>query len=623
VGTNGVSYIAAPGNSAYSEILVYVDEPSPADIRAELAHVLAGAGFARNARMSRFLSFLIDRHLEGRDEELKESLIAHEVFGRRPDYDPKQDSIVRTEAARLRGRLAEHYAGPGRHSSVIVDIPKGGYVPAFRYREVPTDDAALPTGARPAQSHSLLAAALCTAIVLGGAAWWSLHGRNTPIPIAVLPLTNLGHDPSGDPFADGLTGELVRNLSIIDGLAVRARASSLLFTERTRDARDIGPRLGVDYLIDGSVLRAGNALRIDVQLVRARDGAPVWSGHFDRPIGDIFDVEDEIALAIVNELRLHLGRGQRRYDTSVAAYDDYLSARAIRFGADPSRYAERISNFERALGKDPAFAPAYAGLASTYAIRSVQFPLDHPPDELTKLRAAADKAIEIDPLLTEAYEALAMADARDAHWRAAEQEFRHAIDMDPHDSRTRAEFAMWFLEVLGRSGEAIEQARRAEIDDPLASDVQIASAWSLMEAARYEEAETHCAKLPPEVSLRAQCLGRAQLGQGRIADGIATLRAAAEEHFNPQTLGLLGYALARAGQREEARRMVADPKGPNEEALIYAGLGDKDRTIDALERMAARGAQRAGQYLYSPELASLVAGDPRLPALRKKIGLPE
>jgi serine/threonine-protein kinase len=439
----------------------------------------------------------------------------------------------------------------------------------------------------------------------------------------VLPLTNLGHDPSGDPFADGLTGELARNLSVIDGLAVRSRSSALLFTDRARDARDIGPRLGVDYLVDGSVLRAGDALRADVQLVRARDGVPLWSGHFDRRIGDIFEVEDEIALAIVNTLRLHLGRGRRRYETSVAAYDDYLGARAIRFGADPSRFVERISGFERALGRDPTFAPAYAGLASTYAIESVQFPPDHPSDELTKLRAAADKALEIDPLLPEAYEALAMADARDARWRAAEQEFRHAIETDPHDSRTRAEFAMWFLAVLGRTGEAIEEARRAEIDDPLASDVQVASALSLMEAGRYEEAEAHCARMPSDVSLRAQCLGRARLGQGRIADGIATLRAAAEAHFNPQTLGFLGYALARAGERDEAQRMVADPKGPNEEALIYAGLGDKDRTIDALERMAARGAQRAGQYLYSPELSSLLAGDPRLPALRKKIGLPE
>jgi TolB-like protein/Flp pilus assembly protein TadD len=598
-------------------------EPSAAEIRAELAHVLAGAGFARNVRMSRFLAFLVDRHLEGRDEELKESLIAHEVFGRRPDYDPKRDSIVRTEAARLRGRLAEHYAGAGRHSSVILDIPKGSYVPVFRYREVPIVEAA-PPATRRLQLRGLLAGVLCGAVLLGGAAWWSLHGQHAPIPIAVLPLVNLGHDSSGDPFADGLTGELVTQLSVIEGLAVRSRASSLIFTDRARDTRDIGPKLGVDYLIDGSVMRAGSEFQIDVRLVSAGDGAPVWSGHFDRPIGDIFEVEDEIALAIVNNLRLRLGRGRRRYETSVAAYDDYLGARAIRFGAGgPESYADRISRFERALGKDPAFAPAYAGLALAYANRSVQFPLDHPPDELTKLRAAANKAVQIDPLLTEAYEALAMADARDAHWRTAEQEFRHAIETDPHNSRTRAEFAFWLLAVLGRSGEAIEQARLAEIDDPLATDVQIASAFSLMEAGRYQEAETHCAKLPADNFLRPQCLGRARLGEGRISDAIATLRAAAEAHFNPQTLGFLGYALARTGQREEAQQMVADPKGTNEEALIYAGLGDKGRTIDAIERMAARGAQRAGQYLYSPELSSLLAGDPRLPALRKKIGLPE
>src|SRR5262245_50286190 len=184
--------------------------------------------------MSRFLTFLVDRHLEGRDEELKESLIAYEVFGRRPDYDPKQDSIVRTEAARLRGRLAEHYAGAGRQSSVIVDIPKGGYVPIFRYRETPPAVSSSPVVSARTGWRLPLVAALIVALAAGGVAWWFHRAGNGPIQIAVLPLTDLGHGSSADPFADGLTAELVRNLSVIEGLAVRARASSLLFTARPR-----------------------------------------------------------------------------------------------------------------------------------------------------------------------------------------------------------------------------------------------------------------------------------------------------------------------------------------------------------------------------------------------------
>jgi TolB-like protein/Flp pilus assembly protein TadD len=601
---------------------VEADTPAAADVRVELGRILAGAGFVRNARMSRFLTFLVERHLEGRDAEVKETLIAYEVFGRRPDYDPKQDSIVRTEAARLRARLAEHYGGPGRAATVIIDIPRGGYVPVFRYRETVHEVRVAPAAAFPGGRRFVLAG-FCVAMMLGGAAWWSVEGERTPVAVAILPLSNLDHDASGDAFADGLTSELGRELARIDGLALRSRDSSFLFRGRARDARMIGPQLGADYLIDGSVLRTREALRIDVQLIRVRDGAPVWSGQFhDRPLSAIFDIEDEISLAVVNTLRLHLGRGRRHYEKSVAAYEEYLAARAVRFGADPTRYDARVSGFQRAIASDPGFAPAYAGLASTYAIRSVQFPGGHPPDELAKLRAAADRAIEIDPILPEAYEALAMADARDGHWSAAEEEFREAIKTDPHEARTRAEFAMWFLSVLGRSDEAIEQAQRAEIDDPLASDVQLALAWCLMQAGRFREAERHCEKLGADVHLRGQCLGRARFGQGRTTDGITALRASAGEMFNPQTLGFLGYALARSGQRDEARRMAAAPAAPNEEALIHAGLGDKDRAIEALERMAARGPQRVGQYLNSPEL-SLLAGDPRVAALRRKIGLPQ
>src|SRR6516164_3302157 len=157
---------------------------------------------------------------------------------------------------------------------------------------------------------------------------WRFAHQSAPIPIAVLPLEDTSHEPGNSYFADGLTDELIRNLSIIDGLAVRSRTSSFGIG-RPRNIRDAGKQLQADYILEGSVLRAGQQLRIDVQLVRVRDDFPIWSGRFDRELTDVFAIQDEISLGIVNKLRLRLGRGRRRYETSAEAYDLYLRARAL------------------------------------------------------------------------------------------------------------------------------------------------------------------------------------------------------------------------------------------------------------------------------------------------------
>ena len=166
------------------------------------------------------------------------------------------------------------------------------------------------------------------AIALAAAGWWGIQHRSAPIAIAVLPLENTSRDPANDYFAVGLTDELIRNLSIIDGLSVRSRTSSFGIKGRPRNIRDAGQQLHADYILEGSVLRAGQRLRIDVQLVRVHDDFSVWSGRFDRELTDVFAIQDEISLGIVNNLRLKLGRGRRRYETSVEAYDLYLHARA-------------------------------------------------------------------------------------------------------------------------------------------------------------------------------------------------------------------------------------------------------------------------------------------------------
>src|SRR5262245_7156084 len=178
--------------------------------------------------MSRFLRFVVERHLEGRDQELKESLIAIEVFGRLPGYDSKQDPIVRTEASRLRARLNEYYLVQGKDDPVVIELPKGGYVPVVRSTER-RDKPADPEGSKRSTWWVSVGAALALLVVAVAAiGWWRFRPQNAPISIAVLPLLNLNQDPAYDYFADGLTGELIRNLSIIDGLTVRSETSPLL-----------------------------------------------------------------------------------------------------------------------------------------------------------------------------------------------------------------------------------------------------------------------------------------------------------------------------------------------------------------------------------------------------------
>jgi TolB-like protein/Tfp pilus assembly protein PilF len=595
------------------------------DTARQLDRVLSSAGFARNERMSRFLRLLVERHLAGRDDELKESLIGVEVFGRRPDFDPKQDSIVRTEAGRLRARLTEYYAGDGRDDAIVIELPKGGYVPTVR--RVTADPPAVVVPARRGPRRAGWAAASLAVLVLaGGSAFWWLRasenpGETPPIPIAVLPLESLSGDQADTYFADGLTDEIIRNLSGVDGLAVRSRTSSFVFKSTPRNVRDVGRQLRADYLVEGSILRDGDRLRVNARLIRVSDDLPVWSDRFDRELTDVFAIQNEIARGIVNQLRLNLGRGGR-HETSVEAYDLYLRARTEVAARGILGAIESIPAFERVVVLDPAFAPAYAELGSAYALRSVQFPVDHPADELDRMRTMADTAVKLDPLLADAHAALGLAHARGAAWERAAERFRRAIELDPNSSRVRGDFAMWVLHVTGRNDEALEQLRAAEASDPLSPDVHLATAWVLMASGRFDEAAAHCDAIREGHSLKRQCAGRVRLGTGDIEGAARIFAEEARARTSPQSSGFLGYVLARTGRRDEAERMWAASIHPNEQALISAGLRDVDRTVDALEGMAAVGAQRIGQYLNYPEMAFL-RDNARVSALRRRVGLPE
>lgn len=594
-------------------------------VQRQLERILASAGFSRNERLSGFLRFVVQGHLEGKDQELKESVIAVEVFGRSPGFDSRLDPVVRTEAVRLRARLRDYYAKEGKADALVIELPKGGYVPRFGEIARPQPSS------KPSRTSLRIAlglASLLIALVAGG--WWWAQHLATPIAIAVLPLENTNHDSANDYFADGLTDELIRNLSIIDGLTVRSRTSSFGLKGQPRNIHDAGRQLQADYILEGSVLRGGQQLRIDVQLVRVSDDFPLWSGRFDRKLTDVFAIQDEIALGVVNNLRLKLGGGRRRYETSPEAYDLYLRARAMPNQRSRGWAREAAGIYQQVIAKDERFAPAYAGLAAAYAASSAQgFREDH-TDELAEMRAAAEKAIRLDPLLAEAYDALGMVCMRDGKWAESEASFRRAIELDRSSSEAYNDFSTFLLVPLGRIEEAVHELRLAAKADPLSAFIQQRLAEMLIFAGRYKEAAAHCAGAP-------ECLARTQLGQGRIDEAIQILSAMNKtavgksdsfREFIPGRKDLvrpryLGYAYGRAGRRADAEKLAVEI-APNafSQAIIYAGLGDKDRTLEALDRVAGLGAVRVGMALNSPEFA-LLRGDPRVEALRKKVGLPD
>ena len=442
--------------------------------------------------------------------------------------------------------------------------------------------------------------------------------------IAVLPFQNLSSEPDSDYFSDGLTDEIIRNISIIDGLQVRSRTSSFAFKDKPINLHGVSAQLGTNLVLEGSVQRSGDKLRINTQLIRVSDDLVLWSGRFDRELKDVFAIEDEISRSIVNELRLKLGSGQRRYNTNLEAYDLYLRAQtqANNIQGRPdlgSQLLKNIELFQEVIAKDPGFAPAYAGLATAYARISAS-PRRFSTDEAyAKMREASEKALQLDPLLAEAYSSMGLVYSRDRAWEQAERSFRRAVQLNPNLSGTHADFGIFVLFSLGRVDEAVRELRAALELDPLSGGVRDSLGLVLVSAGRYDEVldiSRRALAVDPNDGFAQQLSGRALLQKGKLNEATAVFEGRRGDE------GFLGYVYAQAGRRAEAEQIVTQhPDWPWIHALVYAGLGDKDRVFEALEKMAAIKDPRVGMYLTYPELA-LLRGDPRLNEFRQKLSLP-
>jgi serine/threonine-protein kinase len=433
--------------------------------------------------------------------------------------------------------------------------------------------------------------------------------------IAVLPLKNLSTEPDSDFFVDGLTDEIIRNLAVIEGLEVRSRTSSFAFKDKPRNLRDVGEQLGANLVVEGSVLRSGTKLRINAQLVQVAGDIPLWADRFDRELKDIFAIQDEISRAIVNKLRLTLGKGQRRYDTNLDAYELYLKARGLvdRRGVVNAQTAADL--FGQVIAKDSAFAPAHAGLASAYALMST--PYNGIPFETAYpiMRPAAVKALQLDPLLAEAHAAMGWVYAYERDWVNAEKAFQRAIELNPSLTQIYTSYSISTLEPQGKHHDALRLLQTASQHDPLSLDVQREIGRLQFSAGRYEEAiETlrRVYAIDPDFPFVTMYLARALMMAGRLSE-VSSL-----ENTDRIAMALV---YVRTGQRAKAQKLIAVMGNPYTEAVVYAVMEDEERTFGALERVANTAPQRLGRLLMTPELR-VSRGDPRVMAHRQKFGLP-
>ena len=480
----------------------------------------------------------------------------------------------------------------------------------------------------------LLAAAI---MLRGPIANWvrRVSGGGDPVisTLAVLPFTNNSGNPQDEYFSDGMTDELARALSRVPRLSIASRTSSYAFKGKAVAAQQIGRALNVGGLVEGTVRRAGNRLRITAQLTDANTGLVVWTNSFERAADSVFQVQDELTKAIVTELTPKL-RGEKagavaaesRGTTDPEAYDLYLRGRFKWNKRGITSLQEGIKDFERAVAKDSSFARAYAALASSYALLPQYGGYDSFPirESLTRTRDAATRALRLDSTLAEPHTALAAALNWNWRWAEAEQEYLHAIALDSTYPTAHQWYSFWLNDVA-RAEESLAEIKRARELDPLSEVI----ADNLCQRASML-GDYHLAEKPCKEARDAQKF-----------DGIAfseTLRgqydsAAADWKrvgYIQSNAGMAAYSLAKGGHRAEATAMLRKferngAKEPLNVALAYLGLGDNDNALLWLDRAVDKHEDSLTDYatpLTGPIFTPL-RGDPRFRKVIAKMGLAE
>ncbi len=502
-------------------------------------------------------------------------------------------------------------------------------------RDTDSAPAAVP-GSRPTRRWALAASGVAMAAAGVGGAWW-LAGRRKPLDsLAVLPFVNRGADPNIEYLGEGVAESLINSLSQFPKLRVIARTTAFRYQGQNVDPQKVGRDLGVRAVLTGSVVKRGDTLSIQADLIDVENGSQLWGQRYNRPSSDIFSIQDDLAREISEKLRLKLTgedtqRLTRHYTASAEAYEEYIRGRYHWNRRSRESMELAIECFRRAIGKDPAYALAYTGLADAYNLLPYLAPIS-PKETAPRAKAAAEKALALDESLAEAHTSLACYMHRTGKdWAGAGREFRRALELNPGYTTARHWYGLYLLG-LGRFEAAMVEIRRARDADPLSIAIHGSWATSLYLARRYDEAIDVMRTMHEagtSFSAVPTWTGATYLQKGWYPQAIEELQTGVK--LFPQDgflAGFLAHALARAGRKDEAMRVVDGLKvrskreyvTPYGMALAYVGLGDKDQAFAWLDRACEEYSVWLFLAKVEPTLDPL-RPDPRFGQVLRKLGL--
>lgn len=553
-----------------------------------------------------------------------------------PDSLNEDSGTIRFNSAPISGEAQTHalpssaLTDPGRHRVQPTTV-------------LPTQQANENTPASQSKRRKLLVAiATLVAVALSACVYlyWSRLKKATPIEsIAVLPFQNKSSDEDTDYLSDGLAESLIYRLSQLPNLTVSPTSSVMRYKGKAADAINIGNELGVQAVMSGRIVQRGANLTISVELVDVRNSKLLWGEQYDRRMSDLLMTQREIAAEIISKLRLKLSGDDekvltKRYTDNNDAYQLYLKGRFHFAKRTRSDVEQSLEYFKKAITLDPNFALAYASLAHSYNGMTA-YPYMAPKEAVPLAKAAANRALAIDPSLAEAHSALANSLACfDWDWKKAELEFRRALEINPNDAGTHWRYGMFYLMPLGRHEQAISEGKRSLELEPLDLNHGANLSGLYFYAGRYDEALEQARQvhsLDDTFIVGRWALSQAYIQKGMYDEAIQlNERALQAEPTNPVFLRFAGIAYAKAGRRQDAERIIERFKDIAKTqyvmsyhvALIYSSLGEKEKALAELETALSEHDYLLPRIKVEPFFDPL-RGEPKFKELIKQMGLPE